>query len=663
VPGGGSPLESFVMKSSGPTFPPGAIAALVFLTAIPASAAGGDSWLARYSGRPYAAATFAGPAVIPGWVQCACYDLGGEGVAYHDSDTVNRGSGRLNPVNGDPRNEFRLHEGVDISYPKATGIDDNPFSRGLPPPGTFYVGWTEPGEWLNYTVEVRQAGDYALDVRYTANGDGRISLTLDGGRPLATIRIPSTSDAADPLAWRQWHHWALLADAATVSLPAGRHVLTLKIEANGNMNLAAIGFRPPGEAAPVAAAPDAPAGWQPVDGANHPFGTPRGVRPGRVVWTHDPKAVSWDGRTGNWWEDRWNDQPAIDGLVSNGLRRLADTADDAAAWQALFRAFNRRTGRGDAGYRAGERIAIKINENNAASHAPTTEINASPQLVLALLKTLVTGAGVPAADITVFDASRFITDDVFQKSHAVFPEVRFVDHIGGDGRIRATFVAGAIPYSVDTRLATGVAACLVEATYAIDLAILKGHGGQGVTLCAKNWYGATSIDPDWHHNFHDGFEARRDGRPTYLTFVDFMGHRDMGAKTVLFLIDALYADDLVNGPPRRRWALPPFGGAWPASLLLSQDGVAIDSVGIDFLRSEWPGLADLAGCDGYLHEAARAEAPPSGAVYDPERDGTRLGSLGVHEHWNDAIHKQYSRNLGTGDGIELVEVPTASGGR
>ncbi|HTU01203.1 MAG TPA: DUF362 domain-containing protein, partial [Candidatus Sulfotelmatobacter sp.] len=229
-------------------------------------------------------------------------------------------------------------------------------------------------------------------------------------------------------------------------------------------------------------------------------------------------------------------------------------------------------------------------------------------------------------------------------------------HIGGDGRIQATFVAGALPYSVDTHLATGLASCLVEATYAINVALLKGHGGQGVTLCAKNWYGVTSIDPDWHHNFHDGFAARRDGRPSYLTFVDFMGHRDMGGKTVLSLLDALYANDLVNGPPHSRWQLPPFHGAWTASVFLSQDGVAIDSVGIDFLRSEFPNLADVAHCDGYLHEAARADTPPSGTVYDPERDGTRLASLGVHEHWNDAIHKQYSRNLGTGDGIELVYV-------
>jgi Domain of unknown function (DUF362)/Carbohydrate binding module (family 6) len=626
------------------------------------AAGAGGSWLANYQGRPFANATFTGPAVIPGKVQCEYYDLGGEGVAYHDSDGVNSGSGRLNPVNGNPLNEFRLNEAVDISYTKGNGIDDNPFNRYQPPLGSLYVGWTEVGEWLNFTVDVKTAGAYTLSIPYTSNGHGHISLTLDGGRPLATIEIPSTNDPKDPLAWRQWHHWAFLTDAATVSLPAGRHVLTLKIEANGNMNLDSIDFRPASEAAPTVAPPPQPTGaWMPADGANHPFGTPRGVRPGRVVWAHDPKAVSWDGQTGNWWEDRFNDQAAIDGQVSNGIRRLSDAASDADAWNALFREFNKRAGRGDAGYRQGEKIAIKINENNTSGHASTFEINASPQLVLALLKTLVNGAGVPEADITVFDASRYVTDDVFRKSHAVFPGVSFVDNAGGDGRIKATYVDGAIPFSVDTHLATGLASCLVEAAYAVNMAILKGHVSQGVTLCAKNWYGVTSIQPDWRKNFHDYFDQKRDGSPSHLTFVDFMGHKDLGAKTVLFLIDALYANDLVNGPPHLRWKMSPFDGAWPASVLLAQDGVAIDSVGIDFLRSEWPNLAELAYCDSYLHEAARAEAPPSGSVYDPERDGTRLKSLGVHEHWNDAVHKQYSRNLGSGDGIELVYVPAAPG--
>jgi hypothetical protein len=51
---------------------------------------------------------------------------------------------------------------------------------------------------------------------------------------------------------------------------------------------------------------------------------------------------------------------------------------------------------------------------------------------------------------------------------------------------------------------------------------------------------------------------------------------------------------------------------------------------------------------------ALADNPPSGTFYDPERDGTGLTSMGVHEHWNNAVQKKYSRNLGTGQGIELV---------
>jgi hypothetical protein len=42
--------------------------------------------------------------------------------------------------------------------------------------------------------------------------------------------------------------------------------------------------------------------------------------------------------------------------------------------------------------------------------------------------------------------------------------------------------------------------------------------------------------------------------------------------------------------------------------------------------------------------------------YDPEKDGRLLTSLGVHEHWNSAAAKKYSRNLGSGAGIELASL-------
>ena len=66
-----------------------------------------------------------GPQAIPGKVQCAYYDLGGEGVAYHDTDAANNGNGVLNRQKYHQRPHatpyhwnFRANEGVDISYTK-----------------------------------------------------------------------------------------------------------------------------------------------------------------------------------------------------------------------------------------------------------------------------------------------------------------------------------------------------------------------------------------------------------------------------------------------------------------------------------------------------------------------------------------------------------------
>ena len=72
-------------------------------------------------------------------------------------------------------------------------------------------------------------------------------------------------------------------------------------------------------------------------------------------------------------------------------------------------------------------------------------------------------------------------------------------------------------------------------------------------------------------------------------------------------------------------------------------------------RSEWPDMLDIAFSDQYLIEAAQANNPPSKTVYDPEKDGTRVASLGVMEHWNNPVEKKYSRNLGKKNGIELIQ--------
>ena len=114
------------------------------------------------------------PQSIPGRVECAYYDSGGEGVAYHDREAKNHGSGELNPADGTYLNQFRMREGVDISYTKFHDeIDNNPFNRVAPKENQLYVGWTEPGEWYKITVQVARSGSYTADLLYTSNQIGR----------------------------------------------------------------------------------------------------------------------------------------------------------------------------------------------------------------------------------------------------------------------------------------------------------------------------------------------------------------------------------------------------------------------------------------------------------------------------------------------------------
>ena len=389
---------------------------------------------------------------------------------------------------------------------------------------------------------------------------------------------------------------------------------------------------------------------------NSPLGVAKGMFPGRVAWGHNTKIASWDGKTGFWWEDRFNNQEQTDNLLSQTLFSLTDIKNEKKSWDALFRYFNKTKRNVDSGYKPGEKVTIKINENNTGGHENTNEINANPQLILSLLKSLVNEAGVPQENISLADPSRYITDNIFEKCHSAFPKIHYIDHVGGDGREKATFVANAIPYSVDNgKVATGLASCVVEADYIINMALMKGHVGQGATLCAKNYFGCTSIESDWHKNAHSaGFSQNKEGLHTYSVYPDYMGHKDLGGKTMLFLIDGIYSNKFVNQAPGYKWSLAPFNNDWPGSLFASEDGVAIDAVVLDFIIAEWPDAPEIKYCDYSVNESALADNPPSGTVYDPEHDGTRLSSLGTSEHWNNPADKKYSRNLKSGNGIELV---------
>jgi hypothetical protein len=198
-----------------------------------------------YQGVQYSDSIFkSGIQNIPGKLQCEYYDFGGEGIAFHDNDTINSGSGRLNPADGQYLNEFRISEAVDISYTKFRdpAIDNSPFNFVEPVKDQLYVGWTAPGEWTKYTVNVNASGTYELGIMYTSNQDGKISFSVNDEDKTGPLLITSTYVAADTIAWRQWHHWNYIDNLARLDLKKGLHTITIHTVEIGQMNYDYINF-------------------------------------------------------------------------------------------------------------------------------------------------------------------------------------------------------------------------------------------------------------------------------------------------------------------------------------------------------------------------------------------------------------------------------------
>jgi len=406
---------------------------------------------------------------------------------------------------------------------------------------------------------------------------------------------------------------------------------------------------------------------------NEPIGVARGIHPGRVVWSHAPEATKWKGPgQGHWWESRHTDQAVVDRMTSRAVRELAGEESAAAAWDRIFRYFSQSRGKGDVGYRPGEKIAIKVNFVGFIWHWGSIDpesyalkrrrdyMNTSPQMMLALLRQLVTAVGVKETDIVLGDTLAYFPDEYFKMLHGEFPKVQYMDHKGKFRRVAAKPSLVPLYWSCRPEECRQdyVPTCFAEADYLINLANLKSHTGAGVTLCAKNHYGSLVRWPaeKGYYDLHKS--AFGPGMGKYRNLVDLMGHAHLGGKTLLNLIDGLYAGRHPIDEAPMKWKSSPFDGHWSSSLLASQDPVAIDSVALDLLRAEWDDYPHKSGAEDYLHEAAQADDPSSGTFYDPNHPGNeqRLASLGVHEHWNNPKDKKYARNLATGKGVELVAV-------
>jgi endoglucanase Acf2/PKD repeat protein len=150
------------------------------------------------NGTPYLGSPF----TIPGIVQAEFYDLGGEGVAYHDNDGNNWGV------------PFRSDEGVDIEASNDVG-------------GGYNVGWIEDGEWLEYTIDVPIDGMYKVTpLIASVPGGGRLHIEFRGIDLTGERNVPVTGG---------WQFWQEL-QIPPVFLSAGEQVMHVALY-NGQFNL------------------------------------------------------------------------------------------------------------------------------------------------------------------------------------------------------------------------------------------------------------------------------------------------------------------------------------------------------------------------------------------------------------------------------------------
>jgi len=164
---------------------------------------------------------------------------------------------------------------------------------------------------------------------------------------------------------------------------------------------------------------------------------------------------------------------------------------------------------------------------------------------------------------------------------------------------------------------------ITEASYLITIPAMKAHARAGVTLAGKLHFGSNLRGSATH--LHGGLIApnkvsdtttMRRGYGLYRVQVDLMGHKDLGEKSVLFLVDALWSGSEANDPPRK-FSMSPFNNDWTSSVIVSQDQVALESVCFDFLKAEFTSTnpfgsyPQVVGADDHLLQAADSSYWPS----------------------------------------------------
>ena len=137
---------------------------------------------------------------IPGVIEAEDFNDGGEGVGYHDTDAINQGGGA------------RVDTGVDVQSCSEGG---------------FNICYTQPDEWLKYSVSVENAGNYSISLRYaTVAADKKLHISVNGVNQTNSLTLANTNG---------WQTYQSI--ATTLTLNKGINEIEIYFETGGvNLN-------------------------------------------------------------------------------------------------------------------------------------------------------------------------------------------------------------------------------------------------------------------------------------------------------------------------------------------------------------------------------------------------------------------------------------------
>ncbi len=334
----------------------------------------------------------------------------------------------------------------------------------------------------------------------------------------------------------------------------------------------------------------------------------------RVVHVYAPGATYWDYGSNHY--SNYISQSKVNDMVDAGVKALTGESTVAAAWQKLI-----------PGYEPGKAIAIKVNFNNSfyctVCETDCADWRLKIDALIHPINAVIRGikeaySNLQYGDIWVYDATvgnnppvseRRTPNNIFtDRCWSLYPGVRFFDAASQypcTGVERATYnssdpsatVTWHNPTSVPAPPTVKVTDVLVNATYLINMPIMKRHGAAGITLSFKNHLGSIA-NPYLLHDWVFLSGANYAGE-SYSVLVDLYRNSNIVGKTVLTVGDALLGNWESNDTKPQPWST--FENKAPDSLFFSTDPVAVDCVMADFLDAEF---SLPAAADDYLVYAA-----------------------------------------------------------